>query len=655
MNNYHLAGRLCLLFILFLFPASFVRAEDWKPVDPAHLAMKEPVVEKDADAEVIFWEVHINDSDSDLIFNHYIRIKVFTDRGKESQSRVDIPYWGKFQIKDIAGRTIKADGTIVELKKDAIFDREIVKLSGIKIKAKSFAMPAVEAGSIIEYRWREIRPNSLANNLRLQFQREVPVQFVKYYLKPAQINMGMNTLMMNGANEPFGKEKDGYYSVTMKNVPAFHEEPNMPPEDQVRTWMFVYYTSDAKQEAKKYWAEIGKRAHELYKDRMKPNDEVKKAAVTIIGDATTPDEKLKRLFDFCRYKIKNVTDDVSGFTAEDLRKMKENKSPADTLKNARGDGQDIDLLFAALATAAGFEARQAWCAQRDDLFFDPKVAIVHFLDPSSIAVRVGNEWKFFDPATVYVPYGMLRWQEEGVFTLITDPKEPVFVESPMSAPEKSKELRVANLRLNEDGTIEGNVRITYTGHSSLDKKEYNDDDSAEKREENLRDMIKKRMSTAEVTNINIQNVTDPDKPFLYTFHVKVPGYAQRTGKRLFLQPAFFQYGIPALFSASERKYSVYFHYPWSEEDTVIIELPAGFALDNADQPQSFTIEKIGNYLVDIGITQDKKTLQYQRKFFFGGENRIVFPTNSYPTLKRIFDAIHEADNHTITLKQTAAQ
>ncbi len=647
----------CLLFLLFLslLPASFALAEDWKPLDPAHLAMKAPVVEKDADAEVIFWEVRINDSDYDLVFNHYIRIKVFTERGKESLSRVDIPYLGRYQIRDIAERTIKPDGAIVELKKDAVFDREIIKLSGIKIKAKSFAIPALEPGVIIEYRWREIRPDSLANNLRLQFQREIPVQMVKYYLKPAQINAGMNTMMMNGANEPFAKEKDGYYSITMKNMPAFREEPQMPPEDQVRTWMFVYYTSDQKQEPKKYWAEIGKRAHELYKDRMKPNDEVKKAAATIIGDAVTPDEKLQRLFDYCRTKIKNVTDDASGITAEELKKMKENKSPADTLKNARGNAQDIGLLFAALATAAGFEARLAWCAQRDDIFFDPKLPIVHFLDPANIAVRVGNEWKFFDPGTAYVPYGMLRWQEEGVSILITDPKEPTFVESPMASPEKSKEFRTAKLRLSEDGTLEGDVRITYTGHLALDKKEYNDDDSAEKREEYLRDMIKRRMSTAEVTNINIQNVTDPDKPFLYSFHVKVPGYAQRTGKRLFLQPAFFQYNIPALFSASERRYSIYFHYPWSEEDTVEIELPAGYALDNAEQPHSFAIDKVGNYQVSIGITQDKKTLHYTRKFFFGGENRIMFPTNTYPTLKRIFDVVHEADKHTITLKQGAAQ
>ena len=53
----------------------------------------------------------------------------------------------------------------------------------------------------------------------------------------------------------------------------------------------------------------------------------------------------------------------------------------------------------------------------------------------------------------------------------------------------------------------------------------------------FRDLIKEQMSTAEISNIKIENVTDPAKPFVYAFHVRVPGYAQRTGKRLFLQPA----------------------------------------------------------------------------------------------------------------------
>src|ERR1700720_1404452 len=175
--------------------------DDWKPVDAAQLAMKSPVVEKDADAEAIFWEVRINDAGEDLIFSHYIRIKVFTERGKESQSKIDIPYRGRNRITDIAGRTIKPDGTIVELKKDSVFDRTIVKVGDIKMKAKSFAMPSVEPGVIIEYRWKEVRPGQLANNVRVQFQRDIPVQFVKYYLKPAEntySSLGMTTRIFNG-------------------------------------------------------------------------------------------------------------------------------------------------------------------------------------------------------------------------------------------------------------------------------------------------------------------------------------------------------------------------------------------------------------------------------------------------------------------------
>jgi hypothetical protein len=207
--------------------------------------------------------------------------------------------------------------------------------------------------------------------------------------------------------------------------------------------------------------------------------------------------------------------------------------------------------------------------------------------------------------------------------------------------------------LNEDGTLEGDVRIEYTGHLGYDKKEYNDDDPPDKREQYLVEMIKRQMSTAELSNIKIENVTDPVKPFIYSFHIKVPSYAQRTGKRLFLQPAFFQHGIAALFPTSERKHPIYFHYPWSEEDMVVIDLPVGYDLDNADSPNSFAIDQIGKYEVNLGITKDHRTLEYRRKFFFGAQERIIFGQDVYPTLKKVFDAVYDADNHTISLKQAA--
>ena len=527
-------------------------------------------------------------------------------------------------------------------------------------KAKSFAMPGVEPGSIIEYRWREVRNDRLANYIRLQFQRDVPVQSVKYYIKPLSIPgfpFAMRVMTFHGTNTPFVKEKDGSYSTTMEKVPAFREEPRMPPEGQVRPWMLVYYSEDKKLEPAQYWKEKGKEFYETFKSRTKMSDEVKKASADAIGDATAPDQKLERLFEFCRSKIKNINDDASGMTAEERAKWKENKSPADTLKRGMGTGTNIDMLFATLAIAAGFEVRIANLADRSDTFFDPGFPDDYFISSYDIAVRVSDTWRFYDPASTYVPQGMLRWQEEGEDALISDPKEPTWARTPMSLPEKSLEKRTGKFRLLEDGTLEGDVRLEYTGHLAVDKKEYNDDDSPTQREETLRDEVKARMSTAELSEITIENVTDPIKPFVYAYHVRVPGYAQRTGKRLFLQPGFFTHGIGTLFPAAARKHDVYFHYPWSEEDHVTIELPAGFALDNADVPAPITpamTQNICGETIKMSVTKDGHTLIYNRSFFFGGGGNIVFPMRNYSALKQLFDIVNQANDHTITLRQAAS-
>ena len=648
---------LAAVFCLLIANVRSARAEDWKPIDPAHLALKSPVVEKDADAEVILWEVHVDDAAQDLVFSHYIRIKVFTERGKESQSKIDIPYSGRNRIVDIAGRTIKADGTVIELKKDAIFDRTIIKAGDFKLKAKSFAMPSVEPGVLIEYRWKEVRPNQYANNVRLQFQRDIPVQSVRYYLKPAPNNEMFSTTSMsyrtfNGEATPPVRDKGGFYTTGMTNVPALHEEPRMPPEDQVRTWMLLYYSREKPETPDIYWPRLGKGLFEAFKSSMKVNDDIKKAAASAVAAANTPEEKLRKLYDFCHTQIKNINGAASGLTDAERDKLKKNESPTDTLKRGMGDSGDINQLFGALATAAGFEVRSAALSDRGDIFFDKNFTYYYFLRGLDVAVKVGNEWRFFDPGEPYVPFGMIRWQEEAIPALICDPKEPGFVQTPVASSNKSVQRRTGKLAVSDDGTLEGDVRIEYTGHLAMEKKRQNDDDSASQREETLREMMKGRISTAELSNIKIENATDPDKPFVYSFHVRVPGYAQRTGKRLFIQPGFFQKGVAALFPSSTRKHPIYFHYLWKEEDVISISLPKGYDLDNADVPEPLKAGDVADYTIWMGVTAGHDELQYKRTFSF---NSLIFPSSSYPPLKALFDRIHEGDNHTITLKQTVAQ
>ena len=310
------------LVALFLLFVTTVMAGDWKPISPEELALKEPKVEKDADAEILFWEVKIDDSEyGELSFNNYIRVKVFNERGKDSLSKVDIRYRNDTDVKDIAARVIKPDGTFVEIKKDDIFERVIAKRGKAKIKAKSFALPGVEPGAIIEYRWREVNHSSSLATLRLDFQRDLPIQQVAYYLKPYVSSylptVRYQTFNLEGVQ--FVKDKNGFYKASAQNIPAFKEEPAMIPEDELRAWMLVYYTEESKMDPDKYWKDYNKRMWDnVIKDRMKVNDDVKKTATEITAGATTQEEKLSRIFDYCHTKIKNISDDASGLT-EDQR------------------------------------------------------------------------------------------------------------------------------------------------------------------------------------------------------------------------------------------------------------------------------------------------------------------------------------------------
>lgn len=674
------------LFLLFALVSAYAIApsraavaaggeKDWKPVDPAHLAMTAPSVDKEADAEALFWEVRVSYEDSGgdpgTVLNHYVRIKIFNERGREAQSKVEIPaikFRGRtIKIKDIAARTIKPDGSTVELKREDVFERDVIKANGLKVKAMTFSMPGVEVGSIIEYRWREVR-EGISYYERFQFSRDIPVQLVKYWIKPythGLVNsdgepVGLRAQTFQTATDsPFVKEKDGAYSMTLTNVPAFREEPRMPPEYSVRPWMLVFYSADGPTKAEEFWRDYGRKQAVRFKAQLKPNDDVKRAAAEAAGDAQTPEQKLERVFDYARSHVKRYTDDASGMTAEQIKKIKENKSPGDTLKRGVGTGWDIDMLFGAMASALGFDVRVAHTSDREDIFFNRGFPDDYFFSPTSVAVKVGDDWRLFDPGMAYINFGMLRWQEEGQQTLVADEKEPVWIASLMSGPEKSVERRTAKFKLSDDGTLEGDVKIEYTGHLAADVKEYNDDDTPEEREETLRNQYKSRIPSAELSDVKIENVTDPTKPFTYTFHVRVPSYAQRTGKRLFVQPAFFQHGRGAMFPTAGRANDVYFHYPWTEEDRVEIELPEGFALDNPEAPAPISAGELSRYEPLAQMTKDGRTIIWGRKFYFGanrktGGSTLLFPTTTYPALKSYFDAVNTQDATTVALKQGAA-
>jgi hypothetical protein len=248
---------------------------------------------------------------------------------------------------------------------------------------------------------------------------------------------------------------------------------------------------------------------------------------------------------------------------------------------------------------------------------------------------------------------MLPWFYEGVDALITDPKDSVFVTTPVSKVEQTVVRREGAFRLSEDGALEGDVTMEYTGHEAASRKELAEKLSDAQREEAFKSFLKRHASAAEISNIKIENLSDPEKSLTYRCHIQVPGYAQRTGKRLLFAPGFFQQGVPPFFPVKERKYPVYFRYPWVDEDKISFELPAGFQFEEPRVPAPINLGKLGRYEVHARIV-NKTTFVFERHFVCGDNGILLVPVAAYPALKDAFDAIAQGDEQSISLIQSPA-
>ncbi len=420
----------------------------------------------------------------------------------------------------------------------------------------------------------------------------------------------------------------------------------------------MFYRQDGtRRDPEKYWNDTGK---DLYNSVLKPalkaNNEIKQAAAGAIEGASTDEQKVLALVKYIRKNLRNlfsaqVTEAERAKTLKQMPKDRERTS-SEIFKQGIGTSDELNTLFAAMATSVGLEARPAMVADREDMVFVPSMTDRYFLRSIDMAVNIGGKWKLYDVSAHLLPANMLSWREEGMQALLSDPKKPVFVAAPLSPPEASSGIRSAKLMLLEDGSIEGDVDQQFSGHLALDSRSEMKDDTEARRLERLKEQTAKVFPDAEISDLRIENVDDPEVPLKLHYHIKMAGYAQRTGKRLLVHPLFFQRGVPPLFASAERRHPIIFPYGWQEHDRVSIDIPDGFVLDNAENPGGLNFGAPGSYELKMSVSGGRELI-CERDLTFGKERFLASPTDAYPSLKKLFDTVRQRDDVPISLKQAA--
>jgi hypothetical protein len=631
-------------WIPFLLAFASTFAAEWRPIDPAELAQKTPKVEADSDSEVIFWDVQVEG----FTLSHYRRIKVFNTRGRDFWSTVTIPHTNGTDISHIAARTVHPDGSSLELGQNAI--RETVdRIGHQQIRNTVFVIPNVEAGSIIEYRWTET--HVFWSGMRLDFQLDnVPAQIVRYWIRPsARPNTTMHVAAFNCS--PTGEYlAHGVYLASLSNVPALRREPWMPPADQVRAWSLIYFAPGSREEEpSKFWDNYRKSVYSRVNPLMKADKDVRAIADRLTANDRSPEGKVSVLYDYCQSRIRNI--DTDQISAEERGRAKKNLSSADTLAHGIGTPDDIWLLFAALASAEGYDVRWALMADRNQPSFDVSFRNGYFLRHAAIAVKFDSGWRFYDPASIFGPHDLITAEREGLPALLCDPREPMFLSMPTSNADQNLERLRASLELKEDGSIEGNLEKHCKGHRAVSRRLGLLGQSDAQRQEAFKREIAAMLSTAEVSDVSIENAGDSEKPLVYRCHVRVAAYAQRAGRRILFVPDVFRQNAKAVFTATTRKNPVYFPYAETEDDEVTIEIPSDFEFEVPRVPAAIRLGTLGEYQVHATI-QSRNKLMYTRRFVISQPGGARVPAENYGYLKSLFGAMANADSQMFILRRS---
>ena len=411
--------RLPVFLALVLAAAVVPRASavDWPPIDPADLAMKDLPQQPGAPAVILRRE----EIDDDLLHFHdtYERIKILTEPGRQFAS-IEIPYGRRnFHIVNITGRTIHADGSIVPFD-GKTFDKTVFKARGVRVQVKSFTLPDVQVGSIIEYRYSQSYDNGLFFEPEWEIQRNlfqksayfqyIPFQFDSQF---RHLQIGHGQAATEVAWTPYVPNKEMAPKVINKlkttielhtsDVPPFLEEPNSPPEQAMKWRVSFYYTAGFKPED--YWKREGKFWSKDVEGFLSHHESAQEILAKTVATGDTPEQKVRKIYDFVAGLENRSYIPHRGAEEAKVLDIRYNKFAEDVLQQRSGYHDELNRLFVALLREAGLAASMIWVPDRSELFFDPNFLSTRQLDAEVAIVQLNGKEVFLDPGTKYCPYG----------------------------------------------------------------------------------------------------------------------------------------------------------------------------------------------------------------------------------------------------------
>jgi transglutaminase-like putative cysteine protease len=500
-----------------------------------------------------------------------IRIPVYNDRDVQ-------------RLRSIQAQTINRHESGQE-EFTEIGRREFYSETSGDFEITTFAFPAVQKGSIVEYKV-EYRFGSPVYLPDWEFQHASPILYSEYramvpdYLnyrvyiygyQPFE-NLGSRTdariRMGRYSNAASGRGQNTFYQLVLRDAPAIRAEPYITSltnyKNRVRFNLRGY--TDSYGRVHNYlhtWEEIADQLNKSsnFGRELSPRRAIRREVDEITAGLETELEKATALY-------KYVSEDIQWdrrfrvFTSGRVTNVLDEKT---------GSTADKAILLVSMLRAAGLNANPVVISTRENGRIDWSYPSLGTFNHVIVLAEADGHQYLLDPILPIIPFGMLFPSTINGSGLHVDDGEFRIVDI-LPTIESASQQR-ALIHLHEDGSMASQLSTTFTGYEAIIQRRLIEEDGEDSYIENE---LLKYLPDSRISDTQFLEIDNPDQPLQVLFSVENDRYAAVAGDMMYINPFLLDRLDENPFNTPQRTFPVEFNFGLQKSYIATITIPDNF-------------------------------------------------------------------------------
>jgi len=448
----------------------------------------------------------------------------------------------------------------------------------------------------------------------------------------------------------------GRWEWAVDNVPGIQQEPHMPALQGIvgRAALSVNAPASGHNDA---WSDVVSWYGELTEGRRLASPEIKQQVAELTAASPTLVTKMQALTEFVQQNIRYVAIEI-GIGAYQPRPA------AEVFSRRYGDCKDKATLLSAMLHEIGVESYYVIVntgrgvitnSTPPGLDFNHMVLAVRLPDgveDGSFGALVKHPklgpLLIFDPTNEFIPLGSLSTSLQGNYGLLVAPGVSELIQLPRLASGANAIRRAAQMTLDSDGTLQGEVREIWVGEAAAVQR------SAHRLTDQTTDPIKhveaqlaSSFAGVQVLKAAVDNLQHIERPVNWTYSLQASGYGKVADNLLILRPRILGSKTSGFLETdAPRELPIELGSPEEDSDDFEIALPSGYVSDFL--PPAVDVEyPFGSYHSKTEVRGNM--LRYSRTFVL---KETSIPANEAQELRRFYQIINADERASAVLKRT---